>query len=355
MGQTGVCWQMIGGGKPLQREILEPPGPGRGEVTVRIAGCGVCHTDLGFLHDGVRPNHPLPLTLGHEISGKVVGAGPEAEKWLGHAVIIPSVIPCGECDLCRRGLANVCRQQKMPGNDIQGGFATHINVPAFGLCRVDEQRLSACGMELAEVAVVADAVTTPYQAAVLAGLAAGDVAIVVGVGGVGTYAVQIAAALGATVVAIDVDDEKLQKISGYGAALTINARTVDGPAIRKRVQGFARDRQLRATEWKIFECSGTPAGQVTAFSLLNFGAHLAIVGFTLAKAELRLSNLMAYHARMQGNWGCAPDLYPAALDLVLSGRVKMKPFISLQPLAEVNRVLAAAQSHALGERAILVP
>ena len=355
MGHTGVCWQMTAGGQPLKQETFAAPALGRREVTVAIAGCGVCHTDLGFLHAGVRPNHALPLTLGHEISGHVVAAGPGADAWLGRAVIIPSVIPCGECDLCRRGLANVCRGQKMPGNDIQGGFATHINVPAHGLCNVDETRLAACGMELAEVAVVADAVTTPYQAAVLAGVAAGDVAIVVGVGGVGGYAVQIASALGATVIAIDVDSDKLAKIAAFGAALTINARAMDSGAIRKQVQGFVQEQKLRATEWKIFECSGTPAGQLTAFSLLTFAAHLAIVGFTLARTEVRLSNLMAFNARMQGNWGCAPDLYPAALELVLSGRVKMKPFIHLQPLHEINRVLDAVHAHVLGERAILVP
>jgi 6-hydroxycyclohex-1-ene-1-carbonyl-CoA dehydrogenase len=270
-------------------------------------------------------------------------------------VIVPAVIPCGECDLCRRGLANICRAQKMPGNDIHGGFASHVTVPARGLCPVDEARLPGCGMALAELAVVADAVTTPYQAAVLAGVGAGDMALVVGVGGVGTYAVQIAAALGATVVAIDVDDAKLAKIAAHGAALTINARGADGAAIRKQAQAFARARKLRETEWKIFECSGTQSGQLTAFALINHGAHLGIVGFTMAKTEVRLSNLMAYHARMQGNWGCAPELYPAALELVLSGRIHMKPFIRLEPLRDINRVFDAVHAHALAERPILVP
>ena len=114
--------------------------PGPGEVVVAIAGCGVCHTDLGYFYDGVRTNHPLPLALGHEISGRVVAAGAGAERWIGKAVIVPAVLPCGECDLCRRGLGTICRTQKMPGNDIQGGFATHIVVPGRGLCEVDEAR-----------------------------------------------------------------------------------------------------------------------------------------------------------------------------------------------------------------------
>jgi len=77
---------------------------------------------------------------GHEISGHVVAAGAGAEGWIGKAVIVPAVLPCGECDLCQRGLQPICRAQKMPGNDIQGGFASHIVVPGRGLCEVDERR-----------------------------------------------------------------------------------------------------------------------------------------------------------------------------------------------------------------------
>ncbi len=149
------------------------PKPAPGEVVVEIAGCGVCHTDLGYYYDGVRTNHALPLCLGHEISGHVVAAGAGAEAWKGQAVIVPAVIPCGTCDACRRGKATICPNQKMPGNDIHGGFATHIVVPAHGLCPVDEGRLKAAGLDLADLSVVADAVTTPYQAVVQAGVAAG--------------------------------------------------------------------------------------------------------------------------------------------------------------------------------------
>src|SRR5690606_15607171 len=97
----------------------------------------------------------------------------------------------------------------MPGNDIHGGFATHVVVPARGLCAVDERRLAAARIDLADLSVVADAVTTPYQAVVQAGVKDGDLVLVNGVGGVGGYAAQIAQALGATVVALDVSDDKL--------------------------------------------------------------------------------------------------------------------------------------------------
>ncbi len=348
-------WLMKAVGEPMMKAEFDPSPPGAGEVVVEVAGCGVCHTDLGFYYDGVRVNHELPLTLGHEISGRVIAAGPGAESWQGKAVIVPAVMPCGECELCRSGHGTICRAQQMPGNDIHGGFATHIQVPARGLCPVDEKRLTAADLQLADVSVVADAVTTPYQAAVQAEVKAGDLAIVVGVGGVGGYAVQIANAFGATVVALDVDQAKLDTMAQYGAALTLNVREIQGRDLKKAIQGFVKEKGLPGAGWKIFECSGTAAGQETAYSLLTYGATLSVVGFTMDKVELRLSNLMAFHARALGNWGCLTELYPQALDLVLDRKIALAPFVERHPLEKINDVFAAAHAHKLTRRAILVP
>ncbi len=348
-------WLMTARNAPLERAEFTPVA-GAGEVVIAIAGCGVCHTDLGYYYDGVRTNAPLPLALGHEISGRVVAAGSGAESWLGRAVIVPAVLPCGECELCRRGRATICRAQKMPGNDIQGGFASHIVVPARGLCAVDEQRLAAAGLSLAQVSIVADALTTPYQAVQRAGVEPGDLAVVIGAGGVGGYCVQIARAFGAAVVAIDVDARKLEAATrDGGAALALNAREHDAKALKKAVADFARANGLRATEWKIFECSGTAAGQTSAFNLLVHGATLAVVGFTMDRVEVRLSNLMAFDARALGNWGCPPELYPAALDLVLAGKVKLAPFVETRPLADINHVFHAVHAREITRRAVLVP
>jgi 6-hydroxycyclohex-1-ene-1-carbonyl-CoA dehydrogenase len=347
-------WVMTAAGAPLVPAAFDAT-PGHGQVTIEIAGCGLCHTDLGYFYDGVRTNHPLPLALGHEIAGRVVATGADVEIGIGRAVVVPAVIPCGACSHCRRGKPMLCRNQKMPGNDIHGGFASHVVVPAQGLCVVDESRLGAIGLELADVAVVADALTTPYQSAIRSGIWPGSLAIVVGVGGVGGYAAQIARALGATVVAIDVDDAKLTAIGNLAAGLTLNARRYDAKALRAEIQSFAKARELPLTEWFIFECSGTAAGQTTAFGLLTHGATLSVVGFTMDRVEVRLSNLMAFDARALGNWGCAPELYPGALSLVLEGRVQLKPFVELHPLADINRVIAAAHRHELKRRPVLVP
>jgi len=353
-----ISWQMVEPKKPLQRAEAPVPAPGAGEVRLRVVGCGVCHTDLGFYYDGVRTKSPLPLTLGHEISGMVEAAGPGAERWAGKAVLVPAVMPCGQCDVCKRRLGNICAAQKMPGNDIQGGFASHIVVPAAQLCEVplgsNGQPAGASGVSLAELSVVADALTTPYQAILESGLTGLDTAIFVGVGGVGGFGVQIAKAAGALVLAIDVDPQKLETIAPYADA-TFNAAQMAFKDLRKAVSDKVKEKGRRRTEWKIFETSGTAAGQQTAFGLLTFGASLAVVGFTMNSVDIRLSNLMAFHATARGNWGCVPEHYPAALDLVLSGKVKLGPFVKTFPLDQINEVFEMVHGRKIQQRPVMVP
>lgn len=354
-----ISWQVVAPGKPIEQVVSPLPVPAPGEALIRVAGCGVCHTDLGFYYDGVRTKSPFPLTLGHEISGIVEACGPGSEAWAGKAVVVPAVLPCGECDVCLRGKGNICNAQQMPGNDIPGGFASHIVIPTKYLCEVplDEDGLrprGSSGVTLAELSVLADAVTTPYQAIVESGLTAEDTAIFVGVGGVGGYGAQIARAFGATVVAIDIDLEKLALIAPF-VDITFNAREIPAKELRKAVTDFVKSRKKRPTEWKIFETSGTAAGQKTAFSLLTYGASLQIVGFTMDTVDIRLSNLMAFHAIARGNWGCLPQYYPPALELVLSGKVAITPFVKLYKLEEINQVFELVHQRKINLRPILTP
>ena len=154
------------------------------EVLVEIAGCGLCHTDIGFFEGGVKTKMELPLILGHEISGKVIETGEQFSSLLNKNVIIPAVIPCGDCELCQENMSNLCRKQLMPGNDFHGGFASHILVPGRFLQEVPKDMGE---YELADFAVIADAITTPYQSMVDAGVGKDDFVIVIGVGGIGTY------------------------------------------------------------------------------------------------------------------------------------------------------------------------
>jgi 6-hydroxycyclohex-1-ene-1-carbonyl-CoA dehydrogenase len=336
--------QFSWGETPLEELALD-------EVIIEVAGCGVCHTDIGFAYEGIPTRHALPLILGHEIAGRVVTAGEHSGDWIGRSVIVPAVIPCGDCDACRSGHPTICRKQFMPGNDADGGFATHIRVPARGLCPVPEELPD--GLTLAMLSVVADAVTTPYEAIRRSGLNADDVAVFVGAGGIGGFGVQIAAALGAVVVAIDVDLGRLELASKHGAALVLNSR--ECADVKSAVRSFARQSGRHGIGLKVFETSGTAAGQQTAFSLLDPGAHLAIVGYTAQKVEVRLSNLMAFDATARGNWGCPPDQYPRALAMALEGKIQIQPFVEMHPLEDAQQVLEAVHHHQLRRRAVLVP
>ena len=173
--------------------------------------------------------------------------------------------------------------------------------------------------------------------------------------GLTLHTAQIAAAFGAKVVAIDVDDDKLANIAKHGAALTLNARNHDGKGLRDAIRAFAKENGLRQTEWYIFECSGTAVGQTTAYGLLNRGATMAVVGFTMDKVEVRLSNLMAFHARLLGNWGCVPENYPGALDLVLDGKIQVAPFVEKRSLDDINQVFHDVHAGQVKRRVVLVP
>ncbi|MGA2468857.1 MAG: 6-hydroxycyclohex-1-ene-1-carbonyl-CoA dehydrogenase [Thermodesulfobacteriota bacterium] len=306
------------------------------EVLVKVAGCGVCHTDLGYFYDGVPTVQKPPLTLGHEISGTVVAG---EERWVGKEVIIAAVMPCRKCILCKTGRGNRCLAQKMPGNSfgIYGGFSSHIPVPSIDLCEVRNRG----NIPLEHLAVVADAVTTPYQAAKRADLQPGDNVIVIGVtGGVGVYMAQTAKALGAkTVIGIARNPEKLQRALKFGADFVISSQDKAIKDIRNEFREICKKNALEAGfGWKIFEVTGTKAGQDLALELLSFTGKLIVVGFGMAKNEYMLSRLMAFDAEIIGTWGCLPEYYPIVLDMVLTKKIDIGPFVETRPMSQIQSV-----------------
>jgi 6-hydroxycyclohex-1-ene-1-carbonyl-CoA dehydrogenase len=318
-------------GKLAKAEIPTPQLK-EGEVLVEVAGCGVCHTDLGYFYDGVPTVSKPPLSLGHEISGTVV-AGDEA--WMGKEVIIPAVMPCRKCILCKTRRGNRCLDQKMPGNSmgVYGGFSSHIPVPSIDLCAVKNRG----DLPLSHLAVVADAATTPYQAAKRADLQPGDLVVVVGItGGVGQYVGQVAKALGAgTVVGIARDQKKLERALQYGADFVINSTGKDAGAVSKEFRGLCKENDLPNVGWKIFEVTGVKAGQDIALSLLSFVGKLIVVGFGMAKTEYAIGRLMAFDADILGTWACLPEYYPAVLDMVLSKKIDIGPFVETRPMSTI--------------------
>ncbi len=316
----------------LERTAIPVPELKSGDVLVEIAGCGVCHTDLGFFYDGVPNVSKPPLTLGHEIAGTVVAGD---EKWIGKEVIIPAVMPCRECMLCKTGRGNRCLNQLMPGNSLgpYGGFSSHIPVPRVDLCEVKNRG----EIPLPYLAAVADAATTPYQAAKRADLQPGDNVVVMGItGGVGQYMGQVAKALGAkTVIGIARNPEKLKRALSYGADFVISSADREVKDVVKEFRSISKEQGLPNYGWKIFEVTGVKAGQDLALSLLGFTGKLIVVGFGLQKVEYAIGRLMAFDADIIGTWGCLPEYYPIILDMILDKRIEIEPFVETRPMSNI--------------------
>ncbi len=336
----------------IEKTEIAVPDLGPGEVLVEVAGCGVCHTDLGYFYDGVPTVNKPPLTLGHEISGVVVAGD---EDWVGKEVLIPAVMPCRRCYLCKTRRGNRCLDQKMPGDSlgIYGGFSSHIPVPSIDLCEIRDRG----DIPLENLSVVADAATTPFQAARRAGLEVGDNVVVIGIGGVGQYMVQEAKALGAgTVVAIDIVDDRLQKMLDYGADHVINSRDKTPKEVSGELKAIRKKEGLPSYGWKIFEVTGTKPGQEIGLSLVSFTSKLVLVGFGMQKVEYPISRLMAFDAEIIGTWGCLPEYYPQVLEMVLSGKIAMAPYVQTRPMSSIVETFDEIHSQGSPEqRVILVP
>ncbi|MBK9283009.1 MAG: 6-hydroxycyclohex-1-ene-1-carbonyl-CoA dehydrogenase [Sphingobacteriaceae bacterium] len=343
-------WQMTELNKEFCLVETEMPVITENDALIKVAGCGVCHTDLSFWHEGVKTKKELPLTLGHEISGTVL-KGPS--QLVGKNVIIPAVLPCGDCELCNKGRSNMCQNQKMPGNDFHGGFASHIVVPHKYLCLVPDKILTEYSLE--QVSVIADAISTPYQVMKKSEIESGDLAIVIGVGGVGVYGALIAKILGAKVLAIDINEDKLVQAKKNGVDAILNSNGLNIKEIKNKVKERAKELNAPKYGWKIFEFSGTAAGQDLAFNLITFTSTLSIVGFTMNKLEVRLSNLMAFDAKLIGTWGCKPELYPEVVQLIAEGKLKIKDFVQTFPMSNINEVFKNTLEHKYEKRSVLVP
>ena len=346
-----VTWQMVqpatrdretGKTIPGRLELVEIPVPDltAGEVLVEIAGCGVCQTDLGFFYDGIPTVNKPPLTLGHEISGTVVAG---ETSWLGKEVLIPADMPCGQCSLCRTGRGNLCITPKIPGNStgVYGGFSSHIPVPGSNLCEIKNRKT----IPLEHLAAVADTVATAFQAVRRASIAVGDNVIVVGAGGMGPFIVQMVKALGAgTVMVVDIVETRRQKMLTYGAAFVTNATGKAPKEMAAEMKHLRKTRGLPAFGWKIFEATGTKSGQETAFALLGKAGKLILTASGAATVEYSMSHFIAMDAEIIDTLRCLPEDYPQVLDMVISGKIALSPFVQTRPMSWIRKVFAEART-----------
>ena len=313
------------GEKYLRLEEVPTPQPTSGEVLIKVAACGVCHTDLHYLDHGTPTFVEPPFILGHEISGTVVGLGDGAQGFReGDHVIIPAVLTCGTCRACRLGRENICQSMRMLGNHMNGGYAEYVVVPTKDLIPLPAH------LPLESCSIIADALSTPFHAVVNRGeVRPGDVVAVFGCGGVGINVVQFAALAGARVVAVDLQDEKLEMARKLGATDVFNASQDKlAKLIRKKTGGCDIS----------FEAIGKPAVMLEAMNVLNPGGRFVMVGYSPDTVALPASRIMFREMEIRGSLGCRPVDYHRIVALVEQGSIQLDPLISNRyPLEEINQ------------------
>lgn len=332
-----------GAHQPLKVEEYPDPRPGPGEVLVRVAACGVCHTDLHYLDHGVPTFKKPPLILGHEASGTVEAVGEGVSEFkAGDRVLLPAVLSCGRCFFCRTGRENICQSMVMVGNHVDGAYAEYISAPAKDLFRLPEE------IPLEEGSIIADAITTPYHAVKnRARVKPGDTVVVLGCGGVGLNVVQVAAAVGGVVIAVDILDQKLEWARRLGAAETINAQAEDVPRKVRQLTGGGADIAIEAI--------GKPATMEQAFASLRTGGRLVIVGYSDQNMALNAARTMFREMEVVGSLGCRPVDYPKVIELARLGKIKVAPLVTARfPLEGINEAFDLLR-RGEGIRSIVVP
>jgi alcohol dehydrogenase, propanol-preferring len=323
------------------REDAPVPEPGPGEVRLRVLAVGVCGTDVK-LWKGILPNTPLPLVPGHEIAAVVDAHGPEvAVPPLGTRVVVLHHLYCGDCARCREGSQNLClRLRGRVGFDHDGGMADYVVVPARNLAPIPD------GVSAAEACVVPDAVATTWRAVVrLAQVQPGDTVAVIGVGGLGLAACQIARLHGAEVLAVDVSRDKLDVAGAVGVS-HLAMPTEAAARLRHLAEGGAPI---------VIDCAGTADALALAGELLPSGGRLIQVGYTPgAPLALQSSDVALKELRILGCRASTMQDLVDALDAVGSGAVR-SPVEKLLPLnAVTDAVDAIAHGATLGRQVLVV-
>lgn len=330
--------------QPLQVEEVPTPVIGAGEILVKVAACGLCHTDLSYIDHGVPTFKKPPLILGHEISGTVAEVAPDVTSFkVGDRVLLPAVMACGECNSCREGRGNVCDNMEMFGNNVDGGYAEYVKAPASNVFHLPDE------IPLIEGAIIADAITTPFHAVKnRAKVKPGDTLLVYGCGGVGLNLVQVANAAGASVIAVDISDTKLAKAKELGAVATFNAN--DYPDVAKAVRKSTGGGVDIACE-----CIGNSKTQEIAFNCVRNGGRLVIVGYSAHPMTLNASRVMYREMEVVGSLGCPLGDYPKVIEMVRNGKIQVVPMVSKRfSLDQINEGLDFLRSGE-GFRSVVTP
>lgn len=245
--------------------------------------------------------------------------------------------------MCRTGRENVCERMVMFGNNVDGGYAEYILAPAKDVLALPEE------IPLEEGAIIADATTTPYHAVINRGqVKPGDQVAVFGCGGIGLNVVQVAAAVGAQVIAVDIIDQKLAWAAELGAHVTLNSKQIErvDKEIRRLTGGGAD---------VAFECIGNPVVQDQSFNSLRTGGRFVVVGFASKPMFLNMGKVMYREMEIIGSLGCRAVDYPRVIELARQGKIKVKELVTARfALEDINAGLDVLRQ-GKGIRSLVIP
>ena len=323
---------------PLTIEEVPVPEPGPGQILVRVAASGVCHTDL-HAADGDWPVKPkLPFIPGHEGVGHVaaLGAGVTSLKE-GDRVGVPWLhSACGECEYCLTGWETLCPNQQNTGYSVDGGFAEYVLAPAAYVGRLPD------GIDFVQAAPILCAGLTTYKGLKETDAKPGDWVVVSGVGGLGHLAVQYARAMGLHVAAVDVAEEKLALARELGAELTVNAEVEDPAAKIQEEIGGSHGVLITAV---------SPPAFRQGIGMLRRGGTCVLVGLPPADFPAPIFDLVLKRLTIRGSIvGTRKDLQEA-LQFAAEGKVKSS--VEAQPLEAVNTVFARLRRGDVRGRVVL--
>jgi propanol-preferring alcohol dehydrogenase len=327
---------------PLRLEVVPQPEPGPGEILVKVTAAGICHTELHFL-SGLLNLGINPVTLGHEVVGKVdkVGSGVTAPR-VGERVIVYYYVGCGRCAHCLVGDENLCDAiQAEYGFVTDGGFAEYVKVPARNAISLPD------GLSDEAAAPIGCGVTTAVHASALARLGAGDVVLVYGVGTVSYGLIQLAALAGAEVIAVSRTTAKLAKARQLGAAHTIGA--TDGK-VAERVRELTHGHGA----YVIFETVATKESMAACTQAIAKRGRLVFIGYSEDSYIVHPIQLVITEASVMGSVGNTLGELVRAVDLVASGKVQTVVDRVL-PLERFQQGLDALAKGELIGRVVLKP
>jgi D-arabinose 1-dehydrogenase-like Zn-dependent alcohol dehydrogenase len=331
-------------GQPLVERVIPVPEVGPGDALVRVRACGVCGTDLKITA-GKMSFVTTPHIPGHEPAGEVVAVGAEVRDIaVGDHVAVAIFLNCGECDYCRTGREQICPHLRgRVGFTITGAYAEYLCVPATALRRVAPE------VPFEAIALLGDCITTAWNAiSVRAGVRAGQWVYMTGAGGIGLHAVQLAKLLGARVIAVDIDDEKLALARQFGADLTLNAQREDIVArVREAAGGYGVDAAI--------DFVTTQQTLDTDFAVLRPDGVIVLVGYNPDGPSLvRTMDIALSEYRLIGSR--ASGLKELEEMIAMLEEQRFEPVISrTYALDEVNQALEdLRQGHVIG-RAVVVP